>query len=370
MKNIVKILAVFSAVLTLTGCGEPAGEPTGESTGEPAQTLHEMKVEEYVTVGDYENLAVEIDAAYLPTVEDSEIYELMNSVYLNYVTEEDGITDRAVKNGDTVIIDYVGKKDGVAFDGGTASGASLGIGSGQFIDGFEDGLIGVTPGETVDLDLTFPENYGNAELAGAKVVFTVTVHYILPTEIPEKDMKDSVVAAIGLPEVENVAQYRAYVEDYLETNKKQYYDYAVQDGIIGKLLANSQFQELPADMIQKYQDIVRTNLNSLAAQNNVTPDIYCNYVYQMDSESYIKQYGERYLQQDLIFQTIANSQGLTVQDEELDSKLAELAAEAGASSVEEYIGTTSKEDFRNYFMNEKVMEYLMSKTSVSEKTEE
>lgn len=84
---------------------------------------------------------------------------------------------RAVEEGDTVAIDYVGKKDGVAFEGGTGS-YDLTIGSGAFIDGFEDGLIGHTIGETVDLNLTFPEDYGSEDLAGQDVVFTVTINGI------------------------------------------------------------------------------------------------------------------------------------------------------------------------------------------------
>ena len=357
-KNLLKVLAALSAVVLLTGCGDAD------------KALHEMKVEKYVTLGDYSNLTVEVDSSYLPIVEDEEIYEVMNSLYVSYVTEEDGITNRAVKNGDTVIIDYVGKKDGVAFQGGTASGASLEIGSGQFIAGFEDGLIGVMPGDTVDLDLTFPENYGNAELAGQPVVFTVTVHYILPTEVPENKMKDSVVAALGLPEVATVAEYRDYVKEYLESSKQQNYDYFVQNGIIEQVLGQSRFKELPEELLQRYRDMVRSNLTKAAAQYNVSLDTYCNYYFQQDSDSYIREYGERYLKQDLAFQAIANVEGLAVDDAELDSKLAEMAQEAGAASVEELIGDTAKDDFRNYFMNKKIMEYLQSKTTVAEKAAE
>ena len=103
--------------------------------------------------------------------------EIINKIQEKYHSKWYTIS-RQVKKGDTANIDYVGKKDGVAFDGGTANGYNLVIGSGQFIDGFEDGLIGVAIGSTVDLNLTFPEDYKNAELAGQKVVFTVKVNYI------------------------------------------------------------------------------------------------------------------------------------------------------------------------------------------------
>lgn len=376
-KSIKLAVALLTAFL-LTGCGanQEADAGTDTNTDKTTNTtivttpLHELQVDQYVTLGDYNNLTVEIDPMYLPNVEDSEVLEVMNSLYLNYLTKEDGITDRKVENGDTVIIDYVGKKNGVAFDGGTAGNASLTIGSGQFIAGFEDGLIGVMPGETVDLNLTFPEGYHNAELAGQPVVFTVTVHYILPTQIPEDQMKDSVVASIGLPEVETVAQYRDYVREYLESSKQQSYEYAIQSGIIEKLLAQSTFQELPAEMFQKYSDVIRTNLANSAAQNNITVDLYCSYFFQKDSETYIKESAERYLKQDLALQAIANREGLTVGDEELEEKLLELAKQAGLETVEEFIGDVEKNDFRNYFMSEKIMEFLQNKANVADKSEE
>lgn len=181
-----KMAAALGLAALLTGCGSDGDVP-----------LNQMKVEKYVTLGDYQNLSVTVDAA---AVDDTELAALVNSVYVDNVTAENGgIVDRAVETGDTVIIDYEGKKDGVAFEGGTAQEASLTIGSGRFIDGFEDGLIGVKPGETVDLNLTFPESYGNAELAGQPVVFTVTVHFIRPAEVAPEDMEDAVVASMGFP---------------------------------------------------------------------------------------------------------------------------------------------------------------------------
>ncbi|MBQ5852300.1 MAG: FKBP-type peptidyl-prolyl cis-trans isomerase, partial [Lachnospiraceae bacterium] len=109
-----------------------------------------------------------------PDVTDERIESYINREMLAFYP----VTDRAVENGDAVLIDYVGKKDDVAFEGGTAEGYTLNIGTGTFIPGFEEGLIGVMPGETVDLDLTFPADYPSADLAGAEVVFTVTVREI------------------------------------------------------------------------------------------------------------------------------------------------------------------------------------------------
>lgn len=126
--------------------------------------LQDLDIEEYITLADYKSMKV---SAVRPAVDDETVTQYIDSELL-----VGKITDRAVEEGDVADIDFVGKKDGVAFEGGTAAGYMLTIGSGGFIPGFEEGLVGVMPGETVDLNLTFPENYKkNPDLAGQEVVF-------------------------------------------------------------------------------------------------------------------------------------------------------------------------------------------------------
>ena len=127
---------------------------------------------DYVTITKYKG--VEIDKVDADAVSDNDVETQINSVLQSKSTTTE-VTDRAAQTGDTVTIDYEGKKDGEAFKGGTATDAQLTLGSGQFIDGFEDGVVGHNIGDTFDLDLTFPENYGNEDLAGQAVVFTVTL---------------------------------------------------------------------------------------------------------------------------------------------------------------------------------------------------
>lgn len=348
-----KMAAALGLAALLTGCGSDGDVP-----------LNQMKVEKYVTLGDYQNLSVTVDAA---AVDDTELAALVNSVYVDNVTAENGgIVDRAVETGDTVIIDYEGKKDGVAFEGGTAQGASLTIGSGRFIDGFEDGLIGVKPGETVDLNLTFPESYGNAELAGQPVVFTVTVHFIRPAEVAPEDMEDAVVASMGIPDVNTVEELQQYAYDYLYSNAETNYSYSLRNGIMDALMAQCVFSELPEELVENYRVMIQESIESNAAAYGVTADVYAGYFYGMTSAQLVEVYAEETLKQDLAMQAIANTEGLGVSDEELQEMLLEYAQEAGYSTVEEYLGGNSQEEFRNYFMNERVMEYLIDKASVTE----
>ena len=195
-KKTLGLLAAILSVCMLAGCGaKDTGDGTGAATdaGTESTALKDMDVDKYVTLGEYKGLAVSVDTV---EVDEDEWDTLVNNVYYGNITAENGgIMDRAVETGDTVNIDYEGKKDDVAFDGGTAQGYDLTIGSGSFIAGFEDGLIGVMPGETVDLDLTFPENYGNSDLAGQAVVFTVTVNYIQPAQ--DGEFSDEIISVYG-----------------------------------------------------------------------------------------------------------------------------------------------------------------------------
>lgn len=310
-------------------------------------SLNGTDVEKYVTLGDYRNIAVSVAEDYLNS--------MVLNTYNAYVTVENGITDRAVETGDTVDIDYEGKKDGVAFAGGTAAGASLTIGSGQFIAGFEDGLIGVMPGETVDLDLTFPEGYGNAELAGQAVVFTVTVNYIRPGL---DEMKDSVVADIGIEGVNTVEELRQYAYEILYADNQNDYIVQLRNVITDELVAQSVFEELPEAYLEAGRQALMANLEDIAAYYSISADDYTSYIYGMSAEVFVNAYAEQGVKQDFTLQAIANREGLTVSDEELQSRLEEYASNAGYTSVEEFIGEISKEDYRDYFMSEKVLEFL------------
>lgn len=350
-KKFVGILALLAAAVCMGGCG------SGSDEGKP---LNQMKVEKYVKLGDYSSFEVTVDVV---GVDEEELEAIMSDVYAYNVTpEHGGIMDRAVEVGDTVFIDYEGKKDDVPFAGGTAINATLSIGSGEFIPGFEDGLVGVMPGETVDLDLTFPESYGNAELAGQAVVFTVTVNCIQPVWVAESDMEDVVVAAIGIEGVSTVAELRQYVYDYLYSE----YESDVKGGIVEILWDRCEFDELPEEMMETYYQMWSQVFTSYADSYQITLEQYANYFYQTTGEKLVKHYAEMYLMQDLMLQAIANKEGLKVGDEELKDMLQEEAEAAGAATVEEYMGDSSMEDYRNEYMRGRVLDFLMEKTVIRE----
>lgn len=176
MKKLSRVLSailIVTVVLSLCACG-----------GKSKTLIYgDTDLSKYVKLGKYKGLSVDTKS--------DEYKEALQSVYQTDISSNNIFekkTKGTIQNGDVANIDYEGKKDGVAFEGGTAQGYDLTIGSNTFIDGFEDGLIGVNIGDTVDLNLTFPENYGSEELAGKAVVFTVKVNYVKSTnEVEAKE---------------------------------------------------------------------------------------------------------------------------------------------------------------------------------------
>lgn len=353
-KKLFGLLAAVFTIGALAGCDTTSVEVATNSD------LKDMNVEKYVTLCEYKGITVEV-APVEVTKEEQD--QLLLSVYRSNVTADYGVYNRAVVNGDTVIIDYVGKLDGVAFAGGTDSGAELVIGSGSFIDGFEEGLIGVTPGETVDLNLTFPEIYHNAEMAGKAVVFTVTVNYILPGL---DEMKDAMVANLGLPDVDTVEELRQYVNDYLQESAETTYLYNTQDAIMKYLMEESTIEDLSEAFVESYNHAVSESLDYYGAQYGIDGETYAQYFYGMTAADYISLYSEVQARQEILLQAIANKENLNVSDEELETLLQERAAEFGAASVEDLLGNTTRGEYRNYFMSERVMEFLVENANVVE----
>ena len=195
---------LVTMAVSMSGCGK--------ADGENADSLDDINPDEYVTLGDYKNLEINVDHY---EVKDDEVKQYVAKDLDNYVDNYDlydyTTTDKqTVSTNDIVNIDYEGKKDGVAFSGGTAQGAHLEIGSGRFIDGFEDGLLGANVGDTVELNLTFPEDYGNDELNGQEVVFTVSINSIDESHLPDYD--EAFFANLGIDNVTNYDEYLDYAK--------------------------------------------------------------------------------------------------------------------------------------------------------------
>lgn len=255
-----------------------------------------------------------------PTSEEIQA-EIDNLLRMNAATTQ--VTNRAAANGDTVNIDYTGTVDGVAFNGGAAAGYDLTLGSGSFIDGFEDQVVGHTPGETFDVKVTFPDGYGDTTdaegntmtLSNQKAVFSVTLNYISETVLPTLN-DEWVDASFGATDdIHTVADLEALCSELLT-------DANIKDYVMDYLMKNSEFKALP-EVITDYQVNQCLNYYNTMAK-----------YYGYGLEDFVKETAgyenadallasmdanlERYSQEALLYQAVAESLSVTPTQEQLD----------------------------------------------------
>lgn len=373
-KKMLAVLLTVAVSMTAVACGDKAsaeqGTETAKETTETAQQdttaaeavtavggyMKDLNAEDYVTLGEYKGVEV--------TLDEPEITDEYLDGYIEYVQQNNAVstpvTDRAVEMGDVVNIDYVGKIDGVAFDGGSAQGSDLTIGSGQFIDGFEDGCIGMKVGETKDVEATFPDPYkNNPDLAGKVAVFTVTVNSISVEEIPE--LTDEYVQSLSLEGCTNVEEYRAYVYDVLLEQQQESYESDKADLAYEKVAAECEFKDAPEAMVTRMNNTLTSNLSSYASTYGVDLGTYVSAMYGGTAEEYettLLEQSKMMAQHYLMMQAIADREGLSVSDEELEEQLSQEAQDYGYETVEEYKSLVDVEAFREYLMTQKVLAFL------------
>lgn len=327
--------------------------------------LQDLDVEEYITLADYKNMSV---GAVRPAVDDESITQYINSELLVGT-----ITDRAVQEGDVADIDFVGRKDGVAFEGGTAAGFKLTIGSGRFIAGFEDGLVGVMPGETVDLNLTFPETYQqNPELAGQEVVFTVTVNGIdvsaeYETVTPE-EMK-----AMGLSYKTKEEVWEAG-KKAVEQKAEETFEANAKSAVVQQLVAESTAKSIPEYLVEEERQNYNRYMESIAAMYGTDLETFVTAIAGLTQEEYDSQTKEmctEIVKQYLVMEAVARAEGVEVTDEMIHKRADEEAVEYGYDSGDALIDEVGFTTYRMSIVQEQVMERLMDIVSIEvEETQE
>ena len=340
---------------------ETAAESTSETeteteTEDTNAYAYDYDVESLVKLGDYKGLTyTETDTS----VSDEEVEAQINSTLTAHATPEQ-ITDRAVEDGDTVNIDYEGKIDGETFDGGTASGASLTIGSDSFIDGFEDGLIGVKPGDKTTLNLKFPDEYkNNPDLAGKDVVFDVTVNYIEGDDIvPE--LTDDFVKGLSITDVSTVDEYRTYVKSQLQTNKESEAEKSKQSELLQQAVDNAEIKEIPEELVKQYSEQYTNYYKQYASYFGMEfSDFVSQYMNQTEDDfnSDAEDYGKQVAGNMLVVCAIAKAEKIDV-DALYDEKVAQYAEQSGYSDVATLEKDYSKKYLNQVIINEEVLNVL------------
>jgi len=261
----------------------------------------------------------------------------------------DTIGEGKVENGDVANIDYVGKKDGVAFEGGTANGYDLTIGSNSFIDGFEEGLIGVEVGSTVDLDLTFPENYGNEALKGAKVVFTVKVNSIKRPKAPKDTYRDLGFKTLKVYEMDlKKRAVTSMIMDKLAKDAKviKYSDEDIE------FLYNAEKKQAE----NYYTSYYGMDFASVLAQSGMTEAQY--------KENSIKNSIKPQSKEQMIFYYIFDKEEMSFTADETNAKINEIVKANEGATVEKVKEVYGEHYFEYEVIREKVTELLYKSAKI------
>lgn len=385
LTNLTRPAALVTAAaltLSLAACGEketdaasttetasPETAATEETAADPYAYLADFDYSSIfdengyvtgVTASDYITLPEDLgltlsDEANTVTDEDVSTY-ISENILSNY-TETQEVTDRAAADGDTVNIDYVGTVDGVEFDGGSAEGYNLTLGSGTFIEGFEEQIVGHTPGESFDVIVTFPEDYRATDLAGKEAVFATTLNYIAETVTPDLTddfVKENLSENLGLDSVDAL---NTYVSDNLLFSQ-QISELYTQ--LSEKLTVEG---EVPAELTKYFEDYYLSTPYLYAQMYGVSLDEFMQAngfdsaaAYLESSRTYI----DGAIQQTLALQALAEKYGITCPTETLENQFQEYF---GSSDISSYVNLYGENYLKRSILSNLVMEKLVEEVN-------
>ena len=318
--------------------------------GKPFVFTAEVAVKPDVTLGEYKGIEVpktEIEVTDEEVEAEVKKEQEKNSRFV-------AVEDRGAENGDRVTLDFDGSVDGEAFEGGKGTDYPLTLGSGTFIPGFEEQLIGVKAEDHVDVTVTFPEEYHNADLAGQDVVFAITLNFIYP------EITDEVVAAMENSKYGTKEEFYNYAREVVGNDAEEKNANAITTLAFEKILENSTFKEIPdivrenqkADLEKKYAVAIEGGAGGL--------DSVIQYLYGCSADELI----EVYSKQRMVTQAIAKEEGITVTDEEVNARLEEVGAMYGMDG-ENYlkVNEISREKFKELMISEKVQQFVYENTN-------
>lgn len=310
-------------------------------------------------LGQYKGIEVKVEKH---TATKEEVQQQIDAMVAQNSTfvEKDG----DIANGDMVTFDFKGMKDGVPFDGGEAKDYQLEIGSGQFIPGFEEQMIGMKKGETKNLDVTFPENYHSEDLAGAAVVFEVTVHKIENKK--ESELNDEFVASLNVPEMQTVEDLENQMTLHVQSQHDQTYRTNVENAIFEKLLQDSEIEVGDEDVQRAMEQHIQHIRMDLARQG-------------MQLEQYLQMMGsnEETLRQQIepsaiqqakfegIIDEIVAVENLSTSDEEIDQQV-EMIAQQNQMSKEDVLERVSADDLKRDYNRVKASQLVIQSAQISE----
>ena len=346
------------AELGLDVVAQPKIDVKSIEKGQDWTLTAEVVTKPEVKLGAYKDLEVSVEAS--KEVTDEEVDAKLENERKNLA--ELVVKEGAAENGDTVVIDFVGSVDGVEFDGGKGENHSLELGSGQFIPGFEDQLVGAKAGDEVEVKVTFPEDYQATDLAGKAAVFVTKVNEVKAKEVPALD--DELAKDLD-DEVETLDELKAKYRKELEAAKEIAYDDAVEGAALDLAVENAEIVELPAEMVE---DEVHRAMNEFMGnmqRQGISPEMYFQ-ITGTTQEDLHKQYeadADKRVKTNLVIEAVAAAEGFDVTEEEIQKEINDLAAEYNME-VSQVSALLSPEMLKHDITMKKAVEVITSTVKV------
>ena len=346
------------AELGLDVVAQPKIDVKSIEKGQDWTLTAEVVTKPEVKLGAYKDLEVSVEAS--KEVTDEEVDAKLENERRNLA--ELVVKEGAAENGDTVVIDFVGSVDGVEFDGGKGENHSLELGSGQFIPGFEDQLVGAKAGDEVEVKVTFPEDYQAADLAGKAAVFVTKVNEVKAKEVPALD--DELAKDLD-DEVETLDELKAKYRKELEAAKEIAYDDAVEGAALDLAVENAEIVELPAEMVE---DEVHRAMNEFMGnmqRQGISPEMYFQ-ITGTTQEDLHKQYeadADKRVKTNLVIEAVAAAEGFDATEEEIQKEINDLAAEYNME-VSQVSALLSPEMLKHDITMKKAVEVITSTAKV------
>lgn len=376
MKKKLAILLLAIGILGMVaGCGKDKEESKKTEDSKQAEesltneeglvvAVDVENIEDYVKLGAYKNL--EVSEQPKPEVTEEVLENNIRYLLVNKYKPVEVTEDRAVQQDDTVNIDYTGYMDGEEFEGGADTGADLRIGSGSFIAGFEDGLVGHKKGEEVTLDLTFPDPYKmNPDFSGKAVQFKVKINKISapPT------LSDEWVAANT--DFKTVEEFRNAQKEEIQTSLDSDYDTKVKSDLFALVVKNSEIVKYPEELMKDTKVKVREQLDAMyQSQAGITLDDYIEQqgITEEETEKALEESAQQYLTQNLIVQAILEKEGIEFTEKDYTKEKEEYAISAGFPDVATMESYADAKTIKENVLWEAACEIIQSTATITEET--
>ena len=327
----------------------------------PAQELEftaEAEVLPKVELGDYKKLKAKKDAV---KVSKKEISETIDMIRKNFAERK--AVEREAKDGDEVLIDFLGKKDGVAFDGGKAEKFPLELGSNSFIPGFESGILGKKAGEEFALDLEFPKDYHAKELAGAKVVFEVKLHEVRETVLPE--LNEEFLKKLG--DFKTAEDFEKQIEADLKERKQLETDEKFKDDLVRELAEISKVP-VPEILLEDQKRNIELDMNQNLLYSGLTLDAYLERMGKTREEwleTDVKEAAESRVKAGLALAELSKVEKIEASLEEVDARIEQLKAQYGKNkdALKQLLSDAVRSDLANQILTEKAVDRLVELNS-------